>query len=535
MNLTLVGMFPATTIARFMLAPHLLKGYLDKYRPGTHQIQVLDFSARTSAKRIADKILASKSQIVGYSTYVWNSVRVREVAQALRAANPESAPIQIIGGPEVDLEWIKQHDSAHLFDFYVLGEGEKKLLQLMDMLTSPVDGTTGTLPPGVAAWRGDELFYLPSTDLIDDLDEIPSVYLDGVLDARLYEQQQAFLETQRGCRFRCQYCVYPKNRSDVARYSLARVFDELRFLIVDKRVEALRFFDALFTWDMERAKKIVSFLLELQVKEQVTLPWIYWEMMSYNMDEEFVALVAALKQRPKILNHRAVLSMDRPQFYSDLLAGYTAINCVGFQSFNRNALRVMKRPSVSLEKLDEFMRMVHTHNIVLKCDLILGLPEETMECYFSGLEAFLPYLHDSDHVLNIHRLQVLPGSPFELNTQTVEYSPHPPYMVVSTDWFSSQELAHTSRLTAILFRVLNSPFRHAFFTHWNRSGLRLQPLLEQLLEQFVQSPIAQESTLATAQAVDDDYWNGLAFSEISTEWLAEVLGATVLVVPSSDA
>ena len=44
---------------------------------------------------------------------------------------------------------------------------------------------------------------------LPDLNQLPSPYLAGVLDAA--EEQMLLLETTRGCVFKCKFCYYPKS------------------------------------------------------------------------------------------------------------------------------------------------------------------------------------------------------------------------------------------------------------------------------------------------------------------------------------
>ena len=206
-------------------------------------------------------------------------------------------------------------------------------------------------------------------------------YLLGATEESLYREQQPLLEAQRSCSFRCKYCVYHKNLSTVSYYSLERVYKELGYLIVEKKILALRIFDSIFTNDLPRAKKILEHLVELKAQSGVKIPWIYWEFNYDMVDEQFLRLASALKYREKILNTSKIEPLNRPQLYTEMLRDYTIINCVGVQSFCKEALKAMSRALIDTAKFERFMNIINENNLVFKIDMILGLPLETFDSY----------------------------------------------------------------------------------------------------------------------------------------------------------
>jgi radical SAM superfamily enzyme YgiQ (UPF0313 family) len=430
-------------MARYLLSSYLLKTYVKSHFNGNDNlsIDILNFSPKTEMSKICSKIIESNPNYIGYSCYVWNIEKILKVIKELK--NKSKSIIHILGGPEISFDRILSLPRSSLADYYVIGEGETKLLHLMCYLEAKSQNLDAELPKGLAYWEDNVLKYSGDTENIT---------------------KQAFMETQRGCKFKCKYCVYHKGLPSISYYSLERIFAELKHLIVEKQIKALRIFDAVFTSDIQRAKKIAKYLLELKNRKEVRLPWIYWELTCHNVDEEFVELTASLKYRERINNNEEILPHSRPQLYSDMLRDYTVINCIGIQSSCKQALKTMGRPAINIEKFDAFMNMVRKYNIVLKVDLILGLPFETFDSYLKGIGFFLPYFKDSDHILNIHRLQILPGSELEgLCAQYgIKYSDEAPHVVLSTRSFSEYDLNYASKLTAVLFRLLNSPLRRDF-------------------------------------------------------------------------
>lgn len=524
MKLILINLYPVGTIARYLVSSYVLKAYVDKFFESNKNISldVLNFSVDAETLEICEEIIKHAPDCVGYSCYIWNIEKILNIVEILKN---KANYIHIFGGPEISLHTMQRLPDPTRTNYYVIGEGERKLADLLVYLKNKNADFEIEVPKGVAYWNEDEICHKEDTGKITNLDEIPSIYLNGILDDSLYAGQQAFLETQRGCKYKCKYCIYHKHLSTICYYSLQRVFEELDYLIIRKRIFALRIFDAVFASNLTRAKRIVEHLIKIKGNNRILLSWIYWEFNYYDVDEEFIRLVSALGHREKILNTNKISPLDRPQLYSDMIKGYTVINCIGVQSFCKEALRAVGRVGIHVEALRNFMNMAKKHNIVLKIDLILGLPFETFDTYFDGLEFFLPFFRNTDHVLNIHRLQILPGSDLEKECETygIKYSLKAPHVVFSTQSFSEEKMMYASKLTAVLFRVVNSPLRQYLFDAKEKTGKTFHELIESTFNNIVTSQKFKKTSLLQNECTDDAYWNNDIFWEIPSKWLLDIL------------
>jgi radical SAM superfamily enzyme YgiQ (UPF0313 family) len=518
-NLLLINPYPSDPISRFMLSGYILKGYLEKYYSGPVPlvVTVLDCDASDSPATVARAVQKAGPDWVGYSCYIWGVELALEVIDLLHEQSPNI--IHILGGPEITRSWIETRRREDKRDYYVIGEGEQKLLRLVEYLFAQDGEITASLPDGVAQLSVDGVMLTENSETITNLDEIPSIYIEGVIDKSLTWFLQAFIETQRGCHYKCNYCVYPKFLPNINYYSLERITSELDHLIVERRVKVIRILDAVFPSDLERAKKVIKYLIKLRDDQELFLPWIFWEYYYLNVDEEFIALTAALKNRPHILNSEEMEPKDRPQHYSDMQRGYNVISGVGVQSFNTDSLRAVGRMGINKEKFGNFMELVRSHNIALKLDIILGLPYETEDSFFSGLEFFVPYFENTDHILNIHNLQILPGTELEEKTGEfgLEHSIFAPHTVFATPWLPKEEMIWVTTLSVVLFRTLNSPLRGGFFKSWKSSGIGLMQFLQELTGDIITA--FPESGLSQGLEIDGNYMNEQVFEEITSEWL----------------
>jgi len=502
MKLVMINIYPDGTAAKYLLSSYVLLAYLKEHLPNYDELgaEVLNFGREVGIADICGQIVNKNPDCVAYSCYTWNIDKVQSIIRLLQ--HTMTRVVHILGGPEISSGMSM---SCPPTIYHIIGEGERKFSLLISNL------------------MGEDACHR-YTSSITDLDTIPSVYLSGVLPDHLYSRQQAMLETQRGCRYRCRYCVYHKHLPSIRYYSEERIIEELDYLIIQKQVMAIRILDAVFTSDLPRAKRIVRHLVELKDKG-IRLPWIYWEFTYQDVDEEFISLVSSLKQRERILNTAEVAPLDRPQLYSDLLKDYTAISSVGIQSFNKQSLKAVRRAKVDMVELGAFMDMAKKHNIVLKLDIILGLPFETFDTYFQALEEFIPYFEDTDHILNIHLLSILPGSELGdlCEKYEIEYDKEAPYLALSTNGFSKEELSYASKLSAVLFRILNSPLRGRFFAVKRCTEYNFLYIIAKILDRINNIPEFRDTRIVCSEYVDDEYWNGDIYQDIPSEWLIGVL------------
>ncbi|MBI4798390.1 MAG: cobalamin B12-binding domain-containing protein [Desulfarculus sp.] len=521
MKLVLVNLFPDDTIARYLLAGYMLKAYLEQKLPAQAglAVEVLDLPALAPASEVAQKVAASAPDAVGFSCYIWNVEKALEVMALLRSGF--GGPF-ILGGPEISLGRAAELEAQVPGSLYVIGEGEESLSALMAWLLA---GGAGAPPAGTARFVDGQAQYAPARGGVD-LTRVPSIYLQGALPVGLYQRRQVFLETQRGCKYRCKYCVYHKGLPSIKYYPEERVRAELDHLVLKARVSALRIVDAIFPSDLMRAKRLVRHLQDLKAGGAM-LPWIYWEFVYSGVDEEFLALAAGLKTKSDIHNCRDTQPADRPQVYSDLLKSYMVINCLGVQSFHGPSLKAVGRPPVERERFAAFMETVKRHNLVLKMDMILGLPQETLATYLAGLEFILPFFAGTDHVLNIHRLQILPGSLLEEQAQALglSYSRRAPHLVHHTLGLPPQDMDRAARLSALLFRVVNSPLREKFFAAAKDRGQGYLDLIQQMLTSLAADPATQGCRLLGGGQIDDIYWNQDIYADIPSAWLQDFLAA----------
>ena len=305
------------------------------------------------------------ADIVVFSAYVWNYRFSLELARRVKEANPGG--VILFGGPQVPenptlLEaFLNEHPYV---DIACYGEGEIPFVEVLRRLS----GKDWRDVPTVAWRRGMEIVIAPAAMRIDDLDRIPSPYLEGIFDplmaSRPGDRWQALLETNRGCPFTCAFCAWgSKSKRKVFAYSLDRAFREIDW-ISRNRIEFVFCCDANFGLFPERDMEIVRKVAEN--KKLHGYPKAFSVQSTKNATASIFQLNKALDE-----------------------AGLQKGVNLALQSVNEATLRSVRRSNISNKAYDDLQRMFTASGIATFSDIILGLPEETYDSFADGVDTII--------------------------------------------------------------------------------------------------------------------------------------------------
>lgn len=174
--------------------------------------------------------------VIGFSNYIWNLNLSASFAAVIKRHHP--GVVTVLGGPNFPTTGGEQEAFVRglpMIDFYIAKEGEVAFARLISALAE-AGFDAGAVPedlPSVARVTSDGRFLASATaDRIADLADIPSPYLDGSLDAFFDGKLLPLVQTNRGCPFRCTFCV--EGVSYYSRVSKSkkseRVHDELEYI-----------------------------------------------------------------------------------------------------------------------------------------------------------------------------------------------------------------------------------------------------------------------------------------------------------------
>ena len=187
----------------------LVAGYLQSYAcldPAIRERCAFDKYSCTTAvdfAEISGALEAKAADVYAFSCYCWNTRLVRRVVESLLRARPDAHII--LGGPQVMNQGSSYLDPKQPNLVLCNGEGEKTFRSyLREVIGSSPDFNRVA---GLSFYKDSELVTTKPEERIVNLDEIPSPFLGGYFpdDA---EYAMCFLETNRGCPFKCTYCYW---------------------------------------------------------------------------------------------------------------------------------------------------------------------------------------------------------------------------------------------------------------------------------------------------------------------------------------
>ena len=382
------------------------------------RIEVVIPKDASDAARTAAEIAARKPEVVGFSCYIWNMLHTMEIARLVKAAAPDTAIV--VGGPDVSSVPKKALDTYPWIDVVVRGEGEETFREL---LCHWLGQGNAAVEPGMRAIRGlgfrdgGEVVLTERRPFIENLDVIPSPYLNGCIDLKS-EKRSILFETYRGCPFKCSFCFYPKDYGNLLHsFSMERVKRDLGD-ILKSGAKSVFLMDPTFNVPPKRAKEILRFIAENRTADDLS---VTTELRVDLLDQEFMGL---LKQ-----------------------AGISVVE-IGLQSSNDAALRAVERKQ-SMRKITENVRYLQSIGIEVVFQLIFGLPEDTYEDYLDSLD-FCVGLDATK--IEPYRLQLLPGTPMYDNAALLglEFVDRGDRKIVRTRTMSKEDIERAEMLTRLL-------------------------------------------------------------------------------------
>ena len=347
-----------------------------------YDVVVAESTINRPINEIAGQVAAHEPDIVGISAYIWNAQMLPELIAALRGRLP--CAVFVLGGPEAAYNedfWLERGA-----DYVLRGEGEQRLPMLLDALSGGV----------VSARDVGGLKLQPQAPL----NPYSSSYFNA-LDGRI-----AYIETSRGCPFRCAFCL--SAGSGVRFFPIDAAKEQIRKL-AGSGTKTVKFVDRTFNCDRERAYELFEFILNLEAH-----CCFHFEVAADLFDEKTLTLLAAA-----------------PPGRIQLEAG--------IQSFFLPALEASARQT-DIEKAERSIRaLVLGQNIHIHVDLIAGLPNETLSEFQNSFDRAFAL---GAHTLQLGFLKLIHGSLLREQSGAlgISFSDFPPYEIISSPWLSAEDL-----------------------------------------------------------------------------------------------
>lgn len=421
-------------------AVYSLKRFAGEY---TDAVEIAEYTINNRMEDILEDIYRRKPDVIGFSCYIWNIGMVEKLMGELHKLLP-ALPV-FLGGPEVTYDADKLLRKYPYLTGIFIGEGEATFAEVVKYYVTKEQVEARCANLGEQSAAGEKVNV--SEEKHKSLEDIPGLMLrSGMTPVRkplnltdvpfLYDDMAPFTnriiyyETQRGCPFRCSYCLSSIDKT-VRFRDIEVVKKELAFFL-EKKVKQVKFVDRTFNCNHDHAMAVWQYLYE----HDNGVTNFHFEIAGDILREDEIALVA--KMRPGLVQFE-----------------------IGVQSTNTDTLREIRRV-MDIGKLKQVVAALKAaHNVHIHLDLIAGLPYEDYDSFarsFDDVYAMEP------EQLQLGFLKVLKGSYMAEMAESygLVYTDYAPYEVLYTNWLSFTEICRLKRIEEMVEIYYNSgQFAHS--------------------------------------------------------------------------
>jgi len=296
----------------------------------------------------------SSSDIVAFSTYVWNRNYNFALAKEIKRLNPDT--LIVFGGPEVPHTKLDIFQNHPYIDLIVVQEGELTFTSIVNHFHNKNFKNI----PGIIINKKGIPIKTASAERIFDLDQLSSPYLTGVFDQIMQQhpgiQWHAILETNRGCPYQCTFCDWGSlTYSKIKQFEISRVFDEIEWM-GKNQIEYIYIADANFGIFPERDDKIIEKLIS--TKHHYGYP--KGTIMNWAKNQKSAVVDIAKKLVANGIDHGLLIS---------------------FQSLSDHTLKVIKRTNLEINRAEEILKLCNDNSVPVTTELICGLPGESLDSW----------------------------------------------------------------------------------------------------------------------------------------------------------
>ncbi len=352
---------------------------------GYRQTWIREFIINQPIWKISQEILRHEPDILGISMYIWNRQRSLELIELLQKQKPDLKIV--VGGPEVSFDEVPPPGCT-----LIAGEGESKWVEYLSTATQ------GALPSQEALERWKTFGT--------DLPELIAPYLEE--DLPQLQNRYAYIETSRGCPYLCSFCLSALDEK--VRYFDEELIRQQISMLIDSGVKKFKFVDRTFNLNPKRMKRLVGWLSQFTDRE------FHFEVVG------------------------DILSEDMLDFLSEVPRGVFQFE-IGIQTLNEKVNERMERRQDNTRLFSAINRIVAEDRIHIHCDLIFGLPGETMQ---DALDSFEKVLELKPHELQLGFLKFLPGAPIHhlIKDFDYRYLSTPPYEVIANRDMTAKDILY---------------------------------------------------------------------------------------------
>ncbi|MBR3767896.1 MAG: DUF4080 domain-containing protein [Clostridia bacterium] len=388
-----------------------------KYCCSDIDIDVMETTINYDNNKFLQEIINKKPDLISFSCYIWNINKTLELCRIIK----EQLNCKIVlGGPEVAYRTAQILDNYGFIDFVLTGEGEWAFASLLNAITADCNFSA---VEGLSFRNEKKIFINPE---IEHNETPPSPYCDKYFEK--LSGRIAYIETSRGCPFRCAYCLSGRV-SNLRFFDLSQIKTDL-FLLAKSGTKTIKFVDRTFNASVHHCNEILTFIKDNFGNSDYKNVCFHFEIAA------------------------DILHNSTLEILSEMPQGLVQLE-IGIQSFNETTLKHINRKSDIKRLIENIKKLISLRNIHVHIDLIAGLSFEDIESFIAGFNK--AYLLKAD-MLQLGFLKLLHGADMREKRQEFpcEFSVDPPYEVISTPWINEDEIFELKRCEDALDRLYNS-------------------------------------------------------------------------------
>lgn len=303
------------------------------------------------------------------SCYAWNRNLSLLVSQLIKKRHPEC--LIVLGGTAFPQDTKRQQEfllKNRFVDFFIPYDGELSFENLIKRYFAADNDKIKMKELPIAGIiylnNKNEIVVGENTKRPKDIDIFPSPYLSGLFD-RFFEggRLTPLIQTTRGCPYTCSYCWASNEQNiSISFFSVGRVIAELNYIA-------------------QLATK--NNMYDLLIADS-----------NFGLFEKDYRIVETLYHLQETHNYPQIFCVPYAQ-----KAGYQNFDCfsklkgtsysLAIQSTDYKILQNVKRRSIDLKSVSEYINAVHRTKKHVGTEIILGLPLETRQTHLKTLRDLL--------------------------------------------------------------------------------------------------------------------------------------------------
>lgn len=321
---------------------------------------------------LLESVRNCRPDVVALSSYAWNENLTSFVLKKIKAHDPSILTVE--GGPVFTVLNSNAKDAAPYFekhaacDVFIVDQGELPMVDILNRWLAvdhdPVrlrKETVRSVITNDLADSGELNIGTPMGNIIDELDDIPSPYLTGLMDPYLEKSFIPLLETNRSCPYQCTFCTLGvATGSKLKTFGLDRVLAEIDYIAEKTKADYLITTDANFGI-LDRDAEIAAHFY----KSNVTTNFPGHLCVVWN------------KSRP-----------DRVMRAARAFNGLAQVGA-SMQSMQPEVLKAIRRKNLPIEIARKMSEELQKDDVGFFSELIAGLPEQTFDGHIEDIKTLM--------------------------------------------------------------------------------------------------------------------------------------------------